>query len=196
MFKVTLAVISNRQVKPQTTQALLELVAKGGYDFHFTVAQHGYTIAENRTVCAIRAKKNNSDYLFFIDDDMVFPPDTLEILIRQDKDIIGPAYRARTMDSKRSAALLEGGFVDLDATTEEKYKTTFECNAKGTGVMLINMKIFKVMEKPWFDFIYDKKVGVCTLGEDYFFCRKAKELGFTVWCDPTILVGHIGDYSY
>ena len=196
MSKVTIAVISNRQIKPKTTQSLLELIARGGYDFHFALAEHGYTIAENRVVCAVQALNNKSDYMLFIDDDMVFPPETLDILIKQDKDIIGPAYRGRTIESKRTAALLEGGFVDLDETTEDKYKKTFECNAKGTGVLLIKMEIFKKMKRPWFDFIYDKKVGICTLGEDYFFCKKAKELGYKVWCDPTIRIGHLGDYEY
>lgn len=196
MFKVTLSVISNRQIKAKTTQSLLELIAKGGYDFHFVVVEHGYTIAENRTYSAVKALNNKSDFLFFIDDDMVFPPDTLDILIKQDKDIIGPAYRARKIDSKRTAALLEGGFIDLGGDVEEKYKTTFECAAKGTGVMLIKVEIFRKMDRPWFDFIYDKEVGVCTKGEDYFFCEKARKIGHTVWCDPTIKIGHLGDYEY
>jgi len=31
-----------------------------------------------------------------------------------------------------------------------------------------------------------------TVSEDVFFCKKAKETGFTVWCDPTIKCDHIG----
>ena len=34
------------------------------------------------------------------------------------------------------------------------------------------------------------------LGEDYFFCWKAKQLGYKLWCDSRIKVGHVGEYVY
>ena len=196
MYKITVAVISNRQIKAKTTQSLLEMIARGKYDFHFVVAEHGYTIAENRTYCAVKAANNNSDFLFFVDDDMVFPLETLDILVEQDKDVIGPAYKSRKADAKRTAAILEGGFIDLDTVEEDKYQKTFECKAKGTGVLLIKVGVFEKMDRPWFDFVYDKDLGVCTMGEDYFFCKKAREQGFKIWCDPTIKIGHLGDFTY
>ncbi len=30
------------------------------------------------------------------------------------------------------------------------------------------------------------------MSEDVWFCRKARSLGYEVWVDPTIVVGHIG----
>lgn len=32
--------------------------------------------------------------------------------------------------------------------------------------------------------------------EDYAFCRKARAAGFDIWCDPSFLVSHVGDYEY
>ena len=30
------------------------------------------------------------------------------------------------------------------------------------------------------------------LGEDLAFCKRADELGFEIWCEPFVRVGHIG----
>ena len=38
--------------------------------------------------------------------------------------------------------------------------------------------------------------GMVKMSNDWFFCEKARELGYEVWCDPTIKLGHIGDYDY
>lgn len=34
------------------------------------------------------------------------------------------------------------------------------------------------------------------MGEDYYFCRRAKEHGFQIGVDCGVRVGHVGDYSY
>lgn len=34
------------------------------------------------------------------------------------------------------------------------------------------------------------------VSEDWYFCEKARKLGFTVHCDTTIRLGHIGAYEY
>lgn len=48
--------------------------------------------------------------------------------------------------------------------------------------------------KFWFEFLKDPKAG--ELGEDISFCFKARECGYEVFGDSTIVVGHIGNYPY
>ena len=36
---------------------------------------------------------------------------------------------------------------------------------------------------------FDPMEGV---GEDLAFCLRARELGYKIWCDPTISLGHVG----
>ena len=61
--------------------------------------------------------------------------------------------------------------------------------------MLVNTEVFKKMERPWFAFKYHES-GMCEEGEDWYFCRKAKEMGYEVWCNPTISIKHIGEKEY
>lgn len=58
-----------------------------------------------------------------------------------------------------------------------------------TGFMLIKLDSLKKLERPYFK----AEDGV---GEDVFFCRKARKSGLSVFCDPTIEIGHIGEKVY
>jgi hypothetical protein len=35
-----------------------------------------------------------------------------------------------------------------------------------------------------------------SLGEDYAFCKRARDAGFEIWCDPAFDVIHYGEYGY
>lgn len=204
-MKITLAIPTNRGVQPKTMQCLLDLVAHGGYDFNIVVASEGYTIAENRTYLAVQALKNKSDYLLFIDDDMTFEPDLLDILIANDKEIVGTAYHSRGnvdtmpkyLDGKimSIAEVAPKEYIDLEKNDDPKYKDTFECFAAGTGVMLIKCEVFNKVPRPWFAFEF-YETGQVKLGEDWYFCREAKKVGYKIYTDPKPKIGHLGEMIY
>lgn len=191
MSKVTIGVPCNRLIKPETAQSLMALVARGGHEFHICVASEGYTIAENRTYIAVQAVNHGSEYLFFVDDDMVFSPDYLDTLLAHQKDIAGGVYSSRMENSPRQVYRSMDDVVDL--RTENLTELT-KVIAKGTALMLINTKVFS-MPRPWFQFTYNE-LGQCSEGEDWFFCKKAAEYGFETWVDPILYNGHVGDKVY
>jgi choline kinase len=203
MSKITLACPTNRGFQPKTFSCLMELVAHGGYDFHIVVAEEGYTIAENRNYIVFQALNNKSDYLLMIDDDMVFPSDTLDRLISNKKDICGVAYHSRGSKDKIKivpdimsiAEVDKGKYINLETETDPKYKDVFECYATGTGIILIKCDIFYKISQPWFEFTYFPN-GKCENGEDWNFCFKAKKNNYKIFTDPTIQVGHIGEAIY
>ncbi len=191
-MKLTISCPTNRGINPKTFQCLCELVAHGGYDFHIVIAEEGYTIAENRNYMAVQAINNGSEYILMVDDDMTFPPDLLDKLLANQKDIIGVAYHPRSETGEIIKYLDETHIVKLEQETDQKYKETFECMATGTGIILIKCEVFKKIPRPWFMFEY-YPTGQCKLGEDWFFSREAKKAGFKIWTDPKIKCGHIGE---
>lgn len=196
--KVTIAVPTNRGLRPKMAQSLLDLVAHGGYDFHIVVAEEGYTIAENRNYIAVKALNNKSDYLLMVDDDMTFEPETLDKLIANGKDICGVAYHPRSETGQITKYLDETHIIrleDPEVKKDPKYQTVFECHATGTGIILIKCDVFLKLPRPWFAFkTYD--TGQIKLGEDWYFCELAKENGIKTWADPRIKVGHLGEKEY
>lgn len=200
-MKITLAIPTNRGVKPKTVGSLLSLVnASKEHDFHVLIAEQGYTTAENRNYCVVQALKNNSDYLLFIDDDMTFPPETLNQLLSHGKDIVGVASNSRVLPKSPTVGLMDkdGNYKHPDKYPSWEMKIPdelFKCFFVGGGVLLIKMSIFSVINKPWFKFESNDD-GKIIRGEDGWFCDKARTHGFDVWCDPKIEIGHIGDYIY
>lgn len=200
-MKITLAICTNRGIRPKTAQCLLDLVnLHKEIDFHILVAERGYTIAENRNYCVIQAQKNNSDYLFFVDDDMVFPKDTLQRLLTSQKDIIGVNSYSRCLPLSSTVGLMdsEGKYMHPDKYPAFEMKipdVLFKAYFVGAGVLLINMEVFKKIKAPYFAFT-TYKTGQVANGEDGMFCDKARKAGLEVWCEPSIDVGHLGEYEY
>jgi len=190
-IKVTVGIACNRVVKPKTMACLLEMIVNGGYDFHIVIAEHGYTIAENRLYCAAQAVQNKSDYLLYIDDDMTFPPETLEQLLSNKKEIVGVVASPRMITDNTTVALLDGKVLKK----EDIPKELFEVSHVGTGVMLIDTKVFEKIEQPYFQFTTYPN-GMTLDGEDAWFCKQARKAGLNIYCDPTLSIGHLGDYLY
>lgn len=76
-----------------------------------------------------------------------------------------------------------------------------------TAFMLIRREVFEKMYEAHPEWRYhdEKKIGDEMIaffdfalkdgnyiGEDFLFCDRARELGFEVWIDPTIKLGHVG----
>lgn len=200
-MKITLAVCTNRGIKPKTAGALLALVNHSkDVDFHILVAERGYTIGENRNYCVVQAQKNGSDYLFFVDDDMTFPPDTLERLLSHGKYIVGVNSYSRCLPLSSTVGLMDknGEYMRPEKHTAWEMRIPnglFEAYFVGAGVLLIDMVVFDKLEKPYYIFTTDEN-GQIVHGEDGYFCKKARESGISVWCDGSIPVGHLGEYEY
>ena len=131
-------------------------------------------------------------HLLFIDSDISFAPDALERLLKRDRDIIGASYNYRQLPLKSTIKIHdEQGNILKNVLPDG----TFECGAISTGFALIKLSVFKKISHPWFFFEHDEQ-GRLTCGEDVWFCRKARKAGYKIYCDPTLIVKHIGDYSY
>lgn len=199
-MRITLAIVTNRQVQAQTLESLLKLVSYTAHDIHVVVATRGYNIAENRNYCVIQAQKNESDYLLFVDDDMTFGEDTLERLLARDVDIIGVNSYSRCLPLTSTVGLMDekGEYKHPERYPEWEMKIPddlFEAYFVGCGVCLIKMEVFDKLQKPWFQFIMGKD-GQIIHGEDGYFCAEARKQGYKIYCDPKIEVGHIGTYNY
>jgi len=148
------------------------------------------------------AGKCDSDYLMFIDTDMVFPKDGVRRLIKANKDIIGGLYFKKGDGNKPVIANIDpetNKFVEFFEVSDEM----FQCDTIGTGFMLIKKKVLDAFTEEFvrangkpFNFGKIPGTDADEESEDWAFCRRAKKLGFEVWCDPTIRIGHVGKYIY
>lgn len=71
---------------------------------------------------------------------------------------------------------------------DEYPRDTFQIGGCGFGCVLVSVEMLRAVQMHY---------KTCFLplrdfGEDIAFCNRAKELGFKLWCEPTVRLGHIG----
>jgi len=184
-MKICIGVPTNRLIKPKTAKSLLELVAHSKYDYYILISTRGYNTSENRNWIAAKAVNNKCDYLFFVDDDQIFPPDTLDRLLAHNKDIVGGVYKTKY---EVQADVIE--YLD-----DKRPQGLFEVKAIGTGCLLIKCDVFKKLPQPWFKYEWYSN-GMIKRSHDWIFCEDARNNGYKVWADSTLEIKHIGQFCY
>lgn len=142
-------------------------------------------IVSSRTWLVLEAIKRGATHILFVDSDMVFPEDTLNRLLAHNKPIVGVEYNKREFPLKGVQEALE----------ERSDTAIYKAKHVGTGMLLIDLTVFAKLQGSWFNFGRDSQ-GALVLGEDVWFCNTARDAGYDVWVDPTIKMGHAGEYIY
>lgn len=157
---------------------------------------HGTLIASQRMELARQALDEKVDYLLWLDSDMRFPKETIGHLILRDKPIVAANYSTRRMPIKPVAMMDGGGKIDRVYTGPES-EGLQPVDYVGMGVMMTKREVFEKLDAPWFAIPYST-IGNHYIGEDVFFCRKAREAGFEVLLDHDLSrhVKHIGTFEY
>jgi GT2 family glycosyltransferase len=54
---------------------------------------------------------------------------------------------------------------------------------------MIRRRVFEKLDPPYFKYVYDE-MGKLKLGQDFYFCQKAREAGFRIYVHTGILTSH------
>lgn len=183
--------------------------------------QHGITVqigsicgcsvvSRARNLLAQDLLESDCDYLLFIDSDINFEPEAILRLMAWGTDprkgIVAAVPRTRSEDKVYIANL------DYDDNGELTMNGMGLVRAErvATAFMLIRREVLASMAAAHPDWTYyDKRsdrMVPCLfdfqlteegyIGEDFLFCDRARELGFEVWIDPSITLGHMGVQEY
>jgi len=194
---VTIGTPHNRDLTPEYTMSLINLLRE-------TIGKINIKIKMYQS-CLVNVGRNviannlQTDYLLFIDSDITFPTWGLERLISHNKDIVGGMYHKKLPPHLPLVYKFKNWKHTPIANPPAKL---FECDAIGTGFLLIKRKVLEALYNPKFarkngyPFNFIQKPDGNDIGEDLAFCIRAKKKGFKVWCDPTIPLEHIGDTGY
>lgn len=142
-----------------------------------------------------QAKKVNSDYILWIDSDMMFPSTTAVRLLEHNKDIVACNYTKRTKPLKTVA------YTDLNDWNSwvpmEPQDELVKVQGVGMGCMLMKLDIFEKIQKPYFEFRY-KEDTQDYFGEDFILLGKLRERGYDVYIDTVLSmeIKHLGIYAF
>jgi GT2 family glycosyltransferase len=147
---------------------------------------NGCYIDDNRNDLLYLAR--NEPWLLMVDSDMVFTKEDVEKMVRHvedGKDII--AAVCRTGRPPHTYMLYEKDEPFYEACTELP-KEPFEIVACH---MAFTMMSARAMQRLPFRPFERVKRGSAFLGDDIAFCYRARKAGLKMFCDPSIVVGHI-----
>jgi GT2 family glycosyltransferase len=179
----------------------IKLGLKNNLDINavFLAEESILTIARNELINL--AYKNNYDSMVFIDDDELWNPKTLIKILLSEKDVVGlPVVNKGDINIQFN--------VSLNRNNIQKDETDgfIKVNTIGTGFLKLSKKIivdlcesnneilFRGKKlKNVFEFNY---INGFFIGEDIMLCKKIKELGYSIWVDPSHTVSHMGVKMY
>ena len=188
--KILVAIPTAKYIEVETFKSLWDLDVPSGYELDFQYF-YGYTISQIRNLIAEWSKRY--DYLFSVDSDIVLPRDALKKMLDADKDIISGLYIQRIPKTHTLEVYMDtpnGGCTNIPHQLI-KNRGVVEIAACGMGAALIKSDVLRKMEYPHF-FYKEALTMNDTVSEDVYFCRKARQAGFSVWADASIECDHKG----
>lgn len=154
--------------------------------------ESGTLVYTARERIAHKAINEHYTHVLWLDSDMVFSPDIVDDLMFSGKSFVSGVYHMR----RKGYASVIFTKMDIDKKSgvatfencEEYPSNTFEIAGCGFGCVLIETSVLA-------DVCLNK--GVCftpmpEYGEDLAFCKRAVELGHKIYCEPSVVCGHIG----
>ena len=186
-----------------------QVAPKHGIDIQIGSICGCSVVSRARNLLAKEMLESQCDYLLFIDADINFEPEHIIRLMAWGSDpkkgIVAGVPRTRSTTKTYIATLdEEDGQLTMDSMGLVRAKRV------ATAFMLVRREVFTQMTEAHPEWVYmDQRIDGMVpclfdfmltdegyIGEDYLFCDRARELGFEVWIDPTIKLGHMGVQEY
>ncbi len=150
-----------------------------------------------RNAAAMNAIESGCEYLFFLDSDVIPPPDAVPRLIARRQLIISGIYARRSPPVSYPVMMRNGQFV-----TNYPPNAVIDVDVVGCGCCLIHRSVLEKLPpirpdigKHWFSWQVDQKDFVephMATSEDYTFNHWCRKHGIPISVDTSIVCKHIG----
>lgn len=164
---------------------LLMYLKDQGIDFDLMI-ESGTLVYIARDRIAHKAINERYTHVLWLDSDMIFQENILERLLLSGEDFVTGIYHARR---KNYASVI---FKEIGKKSVERFDTypgeMFQIAGCGFGCVLTSVHLLSNV----FLLFNTCFTPLPSLGEDIAFCKRATDLGFKLWCEPSVVCGHMG----
>jgi len=203
-------VVYDGKLHAKTADAIIQGYAVHGlWRGYYFPAADGVSRARNHSVAAFL--ETSCEYIQFIDSDILFAPDHVKALRRHgDLDVVIGLYAKKC----EKVSLVYNSLPEGNPKPNDLGLLRIAYG--GTGFMRIHRRVIETMirEEPMLAYTCDIDGGTkwdlfgmgvanCALTggrryltEDWLFCARAIQLGYKIWADTTVELGHIGTAVY
>jgi hypothetical protein len=219
--------VAGRDIPKKTYLSMLQIMSPNNMiellDKHKVVSTvrvlSDFPIDYNRNKFVDDSIEAGADYLMFMDMDMTFPPDTLNILfdlISDEHPVVAGMYYLKKEPFApvigdytdwtdkllpHKDFLEKHGFLHPDGRQLLEWRNfngfdkdkLFYADVIGAGCFLAKIDVFKKLQKPYFKYIPDPRKDPThnKISEDMYFCAQLKKAGIPILVTPQIQCGHI-----
>lgn len=151
-------------------------------------------IAEARNEIVQYALDQGANYIFWLDDDVIPPPDAFLKMYMSGKDIVNGVYWSKSNPPMPLLFRnhLEGPYLDWH------FGDFIEIDAAGNGLTLVKTDVYRKISEtvggPWYSTEYTSfkqaTQSPSNNTEDLYFYWKARKAGFQIWADTSIQAYH------
>lgn len=188
-MKLLIAIPTYDYIHFQFVECLTKLIRRLDEDeVDYEVAFHGGTLVYvGRDKLAKKAIDEGFSHVLWLDSDMIFTEDVLDDLMFSGKDFVtGIAHGRRP---PHMSCVFRKIWPAVDRWEGHEYPPgTFKVAGCGFACVLIKTEIIKAV---W-DANGSAFFPMRELGEDLAFCKRAADLKYQIWAEPSVWLGHIG----
>lgn len=208
MTKVFLATPAySGTVNVQYAIALAEthtLLASKGIEFQVQINCSGSLLTAERNRLLEAFIKSDATHMLCVDGDLGWPAQAVLAMLDHDVDFVCGVYPTR-----KDNMFLFRPFKNDDNSIVKNEKGLLKMQYIPAGFMLIKRDVIVKMREFHANLKFTPKVETDQMfsgyalfntevwegefwGEDFYFCRKAREAGFDIWADPLVGFDHAG----
>lgn len=193
--KIAISVPVRDHVTTTFTQSLAMLMKKCG-ETGQKVSLHmvmGSEVAMQRQQLVDEILATDCTHILWLDSDMGFPTFTIEALLGHEKDIVACNYSTR-VPPHRPVAFTSQNHLDDRVMSGTGIQEIF---AVGLGCMLVKREVYENISRPFFSVEWNDNY-TNLVGEDIYFCQKAKSYKYKIWLDNDLseFISHVGTRTY
>lgn len=162
----------------------------------------GSQLVQQRNTVVANFLATDLEWLFFVDSDMTFAPDALDVLLGVADPASAPVVGGVTVGfDPRSRKVLptmyrRGDDGELHPVSAWVPGDVVDVDATGAACVVVHRSVFEAVaaagfsvEFPWFDLGRNGRLG--GTGEDLEFCRRVRSLGFPIKVHTGAPFGHL-----
>lgn len=157
----------------------------------------GSLLPRQRTTLVKQALEMRATHILFLDSDMTFPANTLECLLSRGKSVVAANCAVKQIPSQPTARAKSDKPNGEQVFTHTSSVGLERVWRVGTGIMLVETRVFRQISEPWFPFGWNEETKEY-VGEDWEFCKRLEAAEIPIYIDHSLSksVGHIGDFVY
>ena len=187
-MKLLIAIPSNDTMPFQFVESLLKLtkrLSEDGVDYEVAI-QGGTLVHVGRDKLALKAISGDYTHVLWLDSDMVFTEDLFDDLMDSGKDFVTGIAHARR--EPYPSCIFTEIYPNVGKWKGEYPDKAFKIAGCGMACVLISVEIIRAVWAHHSTAFFPTR----EFGEDIAFCKRAQDLGYEIWAEPSVKVGHLG----